>query len=182
MTALASRALAYLHGYPEETRAQVQQLIAGQRLGSWLQNRYADAHAVRTDKALYDYVQALKQTYLRGAQPLSKITFDSKLDVVQQALGTHTTISRVQGVKLKSKREIRIAALFKDVPPEFLRMIAVHELAHLKERAHDKAFYQLCCHMEPNYHQLEFALRLYLIHLELNGTRLWGTTSALAAL
>jgi predicted metal-dependent hydrolase len=35
-----------------------------------------------------------------------------------------------------------------------LRMIVVHELAHLKEKDHDKAFYQLCCHMEPDYHQL----------------------------
>ncbi|WP_410733789.1 YgjP-like metallopeptidase domain-containing protein [Citrobacter portucalensis] len=25
-------------------------------------------------------------------------------------------------------------------------MIVVHELAHLKEKEHDKAFYQLCCH------------------------------------
>jgi len=38
----------------------------------------------------------------------------------------------------------------------------VHELAHLKERAHDKAFYALCQHMAPDYHQLEFDLRLYL--------------------
>jgi predicted metal-dependent hydrolase len=28
-------------------------------------------------------------------------------------------------------------------------MIVVHELAHLREREHDRAFYQLCCHMEP---------------------------------
>jgi predicted metal-dependent hydrolase len=42
----------------------------------------------------------------------------------------------------------------------------VHELAHLKEREHDKAFYALCCHMEPGYHQLEFDLRLYLTHLD----------------
>jgi predicted metal-dependent hydrolase len=38
----------------------------------------------------------------------------------------------------------------------------VHELAHLKERQHDKAFYALCQHMEPGYHQLEFDLRLWL--------------------
>jgi hypothetical protein len=28
--------------------------------------------------------------------------------------------------------------------------------------------------MEPNYHQYEFDLRLYLTHLDLSGTRLWG--------
>jgi predicted metal-dependent hydrolase len=43
----------------------------------------------------------------------------------------------------------------------------VHELAHLKELEHDKAFYQLCTHMAPDYHQLEFDTRLYLTHLEL---------------
>ena len=50
----------------------------------------------------------------------------------------------------------------------------VHELAHLKERPHDKVFYQLCNYMEPRYHQLEFELRVYLTHLEVSGARLWG--------
>ena len=45
-------------------------------------------------------------------------------------------------------------------------MIAVHELAHIKEAEHNKAFYQLCLHMEPDYHQLEFDLRLYLTALD----------------
>ena len=68
----------------------------------------------------------------------------------------------MQGGQLKAKREIRIASLFKEAPADFLRMIVVHELAHLKEPEHDKAFYQLCTHMAPDYHQLEFDLRLYL--------------------
>ena len=58
--------------------------------------------------------------------------------------------------------EIRIASLFREAPADFLRMIVVHELAHLKEPAHDKAFYALCQHMAPDYHQLEFDLRLWL--------------------
>jgi hypothetical protein len=33
-------------------------------------------------------------------------------------------------------------------------MIVVHELAHLKEREHGRAFYALCTHMEADYHQL----------------------------
>ena len=41
-------------------------------------------------------------------------------------------------------------------------MIVVHELAHLKEQEHNKAFYQLCEHMLPGYRQLEFDTRLYL--------------------
>jgi predicted metal-dependent hydrolase len=67
-----------------------------------------------------------------------------------------------------------VAALFKQVPGDFLKMIVVHELAHLKERAHDKAFYQLCNYMEPCYHQLEFEVRVYLTHMEMSGARLWA--------
>jgi predicted metal-dependent hydrolase len=84
------------------------------------------------------------------------------LHVVHQALGTHTAISRVQGGRLQAKREIRIASVFKDAPASFLRMIVVHELAHLREREHDKAFYALCQHMEAAYHQMEFETRLWL--------------------
>ena len=83
-------------------------------------------------------------------------------------------LARVQGGQLKAKREIRIATLFRDVPAEFLRMITVHELAHLRVRAHDKAFYQLCVHMEPDYHQYEFDLRAYLSYRDAGGEALWG--------
>ena len=169
--------LKYLQGYDPATLAQVERLLQEQRLGQWLQDKYAQGHGLRTDNAVYDYVQQLRQTHLRGAAPVTKVLFDSKLQVVAHALGTHTTVARVQGSRLKAKREIRIAALFKDVPAEFLKMIAVHELAHLKERAHDKAFYQLCRHMEPNYHQLEFELRVYLTHLDAAGERLWAPPS-----
>jgi len=75
----------------------------------------------------------------------------------------------VQGGKLKAKNEIRIASVFKRAPLEFLRMITVHELAHLKEKEHNKAFYKLCNYMEPSYHQLELDMRLYLTQIELNG-------------
>lgn len=167
----------YLTGYPAALVAQVRHLIEQDMLAAVLLQKYPQAHAVRTDNALYDYVQALKNEYLRNAGQLSKVTFDSKLHVIRQALGTHTAISRVQGAKLKAKREIRVAAVFKEMPAEFLRMIVVHELAHLKERDHDKAFYQLCRHMEPDYHQLEFDLRVYLSHLAATGRPLWGTSA-----
>ena len=75
----------------------------------------------------------------------------------------------MQGGKLKSKREIRVASLFKEAPAALLEMIVVHELAHLKEPQHDKAFYALCCHMLADYHQREFDLRLYLALLALAG-------------
>ncbi|MCV2367348.1 M48 metallopeptidase family protein [Roseateles oligotrophus] len=159
--------LKYLAGYPAETLQQVQSLIDAGRLGELLARRYPAGHEVRSDKALFDYTQDLKLRFLRNAEPLSKVCFDAKLKVIQHALGTHTRASRVQGSKLKSKREIRIAGLFKEAPAEFLKMIVVHELAHLKELDHNKAFYQLCQHMEPGYGQLEFDLRLYLTQQDL---------------
>ncbi|WP_293642033.1 YgjP-like metallopeptidase domain-containing protein [Polaromonas sp.] len=168
----------YLAGYPENLQTQVQQLLAQGRLGNMLLNKYRHAHGVRTDKALYDYVMALKGDFLRNAEPLSKVTFDSKLHVISHALGTHTTVSRVQGHKLKAKREIRVATLFKEVPVEFLRMITVHELAHIKEKGHDKAFYQLCTHMEPRYHQYEFDLRVYLTHIDAAGKLAWPANAS----
>ncbi|MGH8829586.1 MAG: YgjP-like metallopeptidase domain-containing protein [Polaromonas sp.] len=166
----------YLAGYPENLKTQVQQLLVQGRLGEMLLAKYRHGHGVRTDKALYDYVMALKNDFLRNSEPLAKVAFDSKLQVIAHALGTHTTVSRVQGSKLKAKREIRVATLFKEVPMEFLKMIAVHELAHIKEKAHDKAFYQLCTHMEPQYHQYEFDLRVYLTHIETAGKLAWPGT------
>jgi predicted metal-dependent hydrolase len=164
----------FLGAYPAHLLDQVRRLIADGKLADHLRSRYPTAHAVRTDKALYGYVQDLKDEYLRNAEPVAKVGFDSKIGIVQQALGLHTAISRVQGNKLKAKHEIRIGSLFRDAPPEFLRMIVVHELAHLKEKQHDKAFYKLCCWMEPGYHQFEFDVRLYLTQLELGGERLWA--------
>ena len=157
----------YLAGYPPHLLQQVQGIIDQGKLAEVLKQRYPEQHDVKSDTALYDYVMALKARYMRNADQINKVAYDNKLKVISHALGTHTAVSRVQGGKLKAKREIRIASLFKEAPAEFLRMITVHELAHLKEKAHDKAFYQLCTHMEPSYHQYEFDLRLYLTSLEL---------------
>ena len=165
----------YLAGYPPALVKQVHQLIEQDQLAILLLQKYPAAHGIRTDKALYDYVSEIKNTYLRNVGQVSKVMFDSRLQVLQHALGTHTSISRVQGAKLQAKREIRIASIFKEMPIEFLRMIVVHEIAHMKERAHGKAFYQLCQHMEPDYHQVEFDLRTYLSHLEITDQPLWVT-------
>ena len=158
--------LKYLAGYPPPVQARVRELIGQGRLGEMLAGKYGEPHAVRNDGQLYEYVQALKERHLRNAVPLGKVIYDGKLQVMKHALGTHTSISRVQGNRLKASREIRIASVFRDAPADFLRMIAVHELAHLKQAGHDKAFYQLCTHMTPDYHQLEFDMRLYLTHLD----------------
>lgn len=154
--------LKYLQGYPPSLLAQVQGLIDAGRLAQTVAQRHTEAHEVRTERALYDYVCELKARHMKSAPALAKVAYDPKLHILKNALGTHTAVSRVQGAQLKAKREIRIATLFKDAPADFLRMIVVHELAHLKEREHDKAFYALCRHMEPDYHQLEFDLRLWL--------------------
>jgi len=152
----------YLSAYSPDLQDKVRQMIAQNRLGQHLAQKYPQRHTVQTDKALYQYTSELKQTYLRVAPPIHKVGYDARLDVIHAALGLHTAISRVQGGKLKAKKEIRIASLFKDAPPEFLRMIVVHELAHLKEHEHNKAFYRLCEAMQPGYQQLEFDVRLYL--------------------
>lgn len=159
--------LPYLRAYPPAVLDQVRELIATGRLPGWLARKYPARHDIQTDRALYDYVNELRLQYLRHATPLSKVMYDGKLDVIRHALGTHTFVSRVQGGKLKAKNEIRVAGLLREAPPELLRMIVVHELAHFRHKDHDKAFYQLCCHMEPDYHQLEFDLRLWLTAREL---------------
>jgi len=158
--------LTYLAGYPERILDQVGQLLAEGRLGELLSRRYPDIHAIRTDRALYDFTVGLKNEYLRSSGPLGKVLYDTRITLERQALGLHRYQSLVQGAKIRTRNEIRIAALFKTAPLPFLRMIVVHELAHLKEREHNKAFYQLCEHMEPDYHQLEFDVRLYLTLLD----------------
>lgn len=159
----------YLQGYPPHLQQQVMQMVAEDRLGDYLARRYPNRHQVQSDKALYGYTVELKQEYLRSAPAIDKVLYDNRLDLTHRALGLHTAVSRVQGGKLKAKKEIRVAALFKEAAPEFLNMIVVHELAHLKEAEHNKAFYKLCQYMLPDYHQLEFDLRLHLTWRDLKG-------------
>lgn len=161
--------LKYLRSYPDHLQQQIKTLVDTKRLTDVLINKYPTTHDVKTNKALYDYVIEYKNRYLRQSNPLSKVIYDDKLDVLHQALGFHSYVSRIQGNKLKAKNEMRIGAVFKTGPVDFLNMIIVHELAHLKEKDHNKAFYKLCVYMEPNYHQLEFDLRVYLTHLDLIG-------------
>ncbi len=167
--------LKYIRHYSEATKKQVLELIKQDKLALYLKNRYPNPHTVKTDKALFEYVNELKNSHMKNAPTLSKALYDGKINVIHNALGTHHIISRVQGSKLKSKNEIRIASMFKSVPQEFLEMIVVHELAHFREREHNKAFYNLCLYMQPSYHQAEFDLRLYLTQIDAFGTiALWN--------
>ena len=156
----------YLAGYAPELIAQAESLRTEGRLADYLARRFPERHEVRSDSALFAYVQDLKARHLRNAEPLNSVNYDAKLRVLQHALGTHTRRTQVQGAKLKMRREIRVATLFKEAPAALLRMIVVHELAPLRELEHNKPFYKLCEYMEPEYAQLEFDTRLWLTHRE----------------
>lgn len=162
----------YLSGYSPQVQQQVQSLLDANKTGGWLVKKYPQLHGLTSEKALYEYAQGIKNEFMRSSPPISKVIYDDKIHVINNALGLHTYVSRVQGNKLKAKNEVRISSLFRRVPEPMLRMILVHELAHLREKQHDKAFYNLCCHMEPDYHQLEFDLRVYLSHRDRYG-ELW---------
>lgn len=161
--------LKYIKHYPEAIKKQVLEMIEQERLTHYLRKKYPNPHVKKTDKALFSYVNELKNQHMKKVAPLSKVIYDGKIHVINNALGTHHFVSRVQGGKLKAKNEIRISSMFKSVPEEFLQMIVVHELAHFKEKEHNKAFYKLCEYMQPSYHQAEFDLRLYLTHMEILG-------------
>ncbi|HHO51262.1 MAG TPA: M48 family peptidase [Deltaproteobacteria bacterium] len=152
----------YLAGFPEEIRTRAHALRAEGILEQRLLERYPDTHEIQGNAALYTYVQEIKREHLRSSSPLGRIRYSDKISTLHRALGLHTYAVRVQGRRLKRTNELRVASLFKELAPEFLRMVVVHELAHLRHKAHDKAFYRLCCHMEPDYHRYETDLRLLL--------------------
>ncbi|MBI9106790.1 MAG: M48 family metallopeptidase [Spirochaetales bacterium] len=157
--------LSLLSGYPDDVLIKVGSLIEQKKLGSYIEDRYPEKHHIITNKALFAYIQDLKRTFMKKASPVHKVLYDDSIETAYNALGLHSFVSRIQGNKLKSKSEIRIASIFKKAPADFLYMIAVHELAHLKEKEHNKTFYRLCHNMLSDYSQMEFDLRLYLIHL-----------------
>jgi len=158
--------LKYLSTYSSTVQKQVQQMVDKNTLEKYLLHKYPSGHNVTNDKSLRYYVMDIKNKYLKKSSPLSQIKFDDRIHVINNALGLHTYVSRVQGNKLKSKNEIRIGSLFKKGPEPFLSMITVHELAHLKEKNHNKAFYKLCQYMMRDYHQVELDLRIYLTQIE----------------
>jgi len=160
--------LRYIQGYPAHIIESVQRLVESDKLMLWFEQRYPNRHSIQSEKALFEYTMAIKNQYMKKTAPLSKVVYDGKIHLINNALGLHTYVSKVHGNKIKSKNEIRIANVFKNAPEPLLRMLVVHELAHLREKDHNKSFYQLCCHMEPDYHQLELDARIYMMVLELN--------------
>lgn len=162
--------LKYLDHYPQELLEKIHAMIEGERLPQVLLKKYPAVHNIKSNKALYDYVIDLKNEHLKKAGPLSKVQWDDRISTLENCLGRHRFISRVQGARLRASNEILIASVFKNCPLPFLRMIAIHELAHLKEKEHNRAFYNLCCHIEPDFHQIEFDMRLFLTCKDLFGS------------
>lgn len=162
--------LRYISHYPVNLIEQVKNMVEQQSLGHYLLRKYPNSHDINNEKQLYRYTLDIKSQFIKQSNPISKVCYDGKIHLYQNALGTHSYVSRVQGKNLKAKQEIRIASLFKQAPLAMLNMIVVHELAHLKEKQHNKAFYKLCEYMLPDYFQLEFDTRLLLIHSELFGS------------
>lgn len=161
--------LRYMQGYPAHILQQTRALIENEKLGTYLTKRYPSPHTYNSEKLLYTYVLELKNQYMKKAPPLHGVKWDPKLETLYRALGVHKSVSRQHGKRLRAKREIAISSLFKNAPLPLLRMIVVHELAHLKESDHNKSFYSLCKHMEPAYAQLELDARLFLTYRELYG-------------
>lgn len=164
-----SKALKYISGYPESLQEQIQTLIKQGKLADFLLKKHPKPHSIYNDKALREYTLRIKNQYMKKAPPLSKVIYDDKIHVINNALGLHSYVPRIQGNKVKMKNELRVGSVFKKAPIELLNMIVVHELAHLKEKQHNKAFYQLCQHMLPDYHQLEFDMRLFMTQTEIEG-------------
>lgn len=156
----------YFIGYPEDIQSQVASLIEKNKLTQYFKNKYPNSHTIKSEKALFQYATMLKQQFLKNAPQLNSVKYEKKKDLVLNALGTHTFKRHAHGKKLKAQHHIAIADNLKNAPEALLKVLIVHELAHFKEKDHNKSFYQLCCHMEPEYFQLELDLRLFMVMCE----------------
>jgi UTP pyrophosphatase len=149
----------YFSGYPEHIVSAIMQLIKNDTHGAYLTKKYPRAHTITSDKLLYTYATELKKQYLKNAPPFGRAAFKKQGDMVTNALGTHTY--RMQGKT--RKHDLAINSDLLRAPEPLLKALVVHELAHFKEKDHNKSFYKLCCHMEPEYHQLELDLRIFCV-------------------
>ena len=155
--------LAFLDTYPDKVQNKIRTLIEEDGLDAYLNDLYPEKHKINTDKALFAYVQNLRKTYMRKAPPAHKVVFEDKNETVYNALGDTINDLILTDNGHKIKNVIRIAELFQNAPLELFHMVVVHELAHTKEREHDRNFFRLCRHMDDDYEQHEFDLRLYLL-------------------
>ena len=123
-----------LRGYPDHIVTPVNQMIENHRFEIWFEQRYPERHDIKSDKSLYDFTLTIKNRFMRKSSTISKVVYDKKIHVINNSLGLHSYVNRAHGSKIKSKNEIRISDIFRNAPEELLRMLVVHELAHLKEK------------------------------------------------
>jgi len=157
--------LKYIGHYPAHVIEQAHRLFDEQRVRPYLEARYGnldDRHETQSNAALYEMAMGLKRRYMSSAPPVAKVRYCEKISTLKRALGLHTYATRVHGSKLKTKHELRIATIYKEGPIAFLEAVVVHELAHLREKDHGRAFHNLCRHMLPDYAQRELDMRLWL--------------------
>ena len=152
----------YFQGYPQRIKDHFEHLIKTGEVKAYLLKKYPVGHQINTDKQLYEYANELRQSFMKKSPQPNKVKYEKQKDLIRNALGTHSFISRNHGGKLKSKHEIRIATSLKDAPEAMLKMLVVHELAHFKEKEHNKPFYNLCEYMQPNYCEVELDTLLFL--------------------
>ena len=57
--------LKFIQGYPEDIISQIQRLIDTGELGNYILKKYPQAHTIRNDKQLYEYVMELKNPLLK---------------------------------------------------------------------------------------------------------------------
>jgi predicted metal-dependent hydrolase len=152
----------YFQDYPQNIRDHFELLLKNGQIKSYLLKKYPVGHQINSDKQLYAYANEIRMKFMKKSPQIDKVKYEKQKDLLRNALGTHTFISRNHGGKLKSKHEIRVALSLKDAPEEMLEMLVVHELAHFKEKDHNRAFYNLCEYMMPDYCDVEVDTLLYL--------------------
>lgn len=163
----------YLQGYSQELLAQVDKIIKENKLGEVLTNKYKEKHNLNSDKELYKLATEIKNKYMKNAKMPNRVYYDGKIEVANNALGLHSYIPVQHGKKIKVINDIKISNSFKNMPYDFLYNVLSHEIAHLKEKEHNKAFYNLCQNMSPDYFQVDFDLRLYLTYIDIYKKTLW---------
>lgn len=163
----------YLNGYNEDLISKVDIVIKNNKLGEILLNKFKSRHTITSDKELYKLSIELKNIYMKNSKAPNRVYYDNSIELTNQALGLHSYIPITHGKKTKTINDIKISTRFKSMPYEFLYNVLIHELAHLKEKEHNKAFFKLCENMSPDYFQVDFDLRLYLTYLDLYKTPLW---------
>ena len=99
--------LKYLSSYTLEVQNKIRTMVEQDTLGRFLLKKHPKTHSINNDKMLREYVMNLKNTHLRKSSPLSKVIYDKKIHVVNNALGLHTFISRVS-ILLRTRTRIRL--------------------------------------------------------------------------